>query len=328
MTNDSPAIRMVPPLCASLMSAGALLLGGCTAASISRSTDYHGWKAVRLGNEEAHVIMVPEIARVMTFQRTNGPDLFWSNSALSGAKADMASRNWQNFGGSKVWLAPQSAWGWPPDPVMDHGSGTSTLTRDGTLHFEGMASEATGVRLNRNIKLSDQDAVLTIDYSMQNTSTNDVSWSIWQVAQMQAGGRIIVPASGTTRAWADPQFKASKNWTRKQDIYVLHHTDADKSKMMFIGPEGWIAYEKDGEVFVMAFEPDPDAVYPKGHGNAEVYVQENYIEIEHVAPLTALAPGETTLSHEKWTLFSIGNCQLSDLELAERVRTAVKKLNL
>jgi len=301
-----------------------ILSAGCRSARSVRVAEYNGWEAVKLDNGTARAVIVPEIARVMAFERVGGPNLVWQNEALWGKPPVLAGDDWQNFGGSKLWAAPQAAWGWPPDFVMDQGPCTCAIDADGSLRLQGRPSDAVGVRFDREIRLMSDSATLHLDYTMQNTTTSNVSWGIWNVIQVKGGGRVLLPAPKGGRIWEDERWKVWDHWKQIGDIFVLHHT-GQEGKIMSIGPEAWMAYEKNGEVLVVSFDADPDAEYPKGHGCAEVYAGGGYVELEHVAPLADLAPGETTQTSEQWTLFSLDGAQLTDTELAARIRAMLVK---
>ena len=301
-----------------LVLCSGVLLGGCSSVPV-KTVDYRGWEAVQLDNGVARAVIVPGVARVMVFERAGGANLIWQDKALWGIPANLATGDWQNFGGSKLWAAPQAAWGWPPDPAMDRGPCGYAIGQDGSIHLRGMPSQTVGVRLDREISLADGRAALDLEYTMQNTTSSNVTWGIWNIIQMQGGGRVLLPTPKGVSVREDKRWHIWEHWQRIDDIFVLHHT-GQEGKVMSIGPEGWIAYEKAGEVFVLSFRADPDAVYPEGHGCGEVYAGGSYIELEHVAPLTQLAPGETTQTTERWILFSLDGAQIDDRELAARVR--------
>jgi hypothetical protein len=296
------------------------LFCGCRAPAPEISAvDYHGWDAVRLNNGKTEAVVVPGIARVMAFGRKGGPNLIWQDAALWGKGVPLSSLDFQNYGGAKLWVAPQSVWGWPPDPAMDRGACELDLSVDGDVRLTGMPSPVTGVRLGRSIRLASDEAALDLQYTVQNTTTSNVSWGIWNVIQLQPGGRVLIPVPEGTRLWEHRDWSILDDWTRKGDVLVLNHTGKE-GKVHTIGPEGWVAYEKDGEVFVLTFPADPNAAYPAEHGNCEVYAGGAYVELEHVAPLVTLAPGETSMTSERWFVFSLGRAALSDIELAARIR--------
>ena len=89
---------------------GALLVGGALIAhqdAVNISRGEFEWPSVVLSNGAAEVIVIPSVARVMSFRLTR-PDgagdatPFWRNAALRGKAVDPTSNVWLNFGGDKL----------------------------------------------------------------------------------------------------------------------------------------------------------------------------------------------------------------------------------
>lgn len=300
-----------------------LLAAGCVSPSSVQEVRYRGWEAVRLDNGVARAVLVPDIARIMAFERPGGPNLIWQDEALQGKPADLRGGDWQNFGGAKLWVAPQSAWGWPPDPVMDQGACDVMVARDGVVTLRGMSSPATGVRLSRTVSLRAESSVLELVYTMENTATSNVTWGIWNVIQVKPGGRALIPNREDARTWEDSRWRVWDHWRREGDVFVLHHA-GQEGKVMSISPEGWLAYERGGDVLVVDLFTDTAGTYPAGHGSGEVYSGGSYIELEHVGPQVELAPGESTQMRETWMFFSLEDENVTDSELAARIRRRLR----
>src|SRR5215203_5703473 len=87
---------------AMIISATALFTPGCTCRGFSEPKPtkvehviYHGWaNALRLTSEEAEVIVVPEIGRVMSFRRRDGENVFWEDRSLDGKRGDTNGKEW------------------------------------------------------------------------------------------------------------------------------------------------------------------------------------------------------------------------------------------
>lgn len=296
------------------------LVLGCREEGLVQRISYHGWDAVRLDNGAARAVVVPDIARIMSFGRSGGPNLIWQDPALWGTLSSLTNSAFQNYGGAKLWAAPQDVWGWPVDPVMDRGPCSVMVSAEGAVRWRGMPSLATGVRLDRSMQLDVVDtARLDLQYTMENTSVSNVSWGIWNVIQVRPGGRVLLPIPDGTRVWEHRDWSILEDWEHRGDVLVLRHANQE-GKVHTIGSEGWVAYEKDGEVLVVTFPADPAAAYPSNHGNCEVYASGLYVELEHVAPVVELAPGEVATTTESWFVFSLEGASLTDRELAARIR--------
>jgi hypothetical protein len=54
---------------------------------------------------------------------------------------------------------------------------------------------------------------------------------------------------------------------------------------------------------VKRFAHDPHGQYPDGGATVEVYSSHEFLELEHLGPLTTIAPGEKIVFPEEWWLF-------------------------
>ena len=90
--------------------------------------DYRGWVSQRLANEFLAVYVVPAIGgRVIQFQ-LGSKEFLWVNPKLAGQLPPASGLDpdggWLNYGGDKLWPAPQGwdndeQWPGPPDAVLD-----------------------------------------------------------------------------------------------------------------------------------------------------------------------------------------------------------------
>ena len=80
---------------------------------------------------------------------------------------------------------------------------------------------------------------------------------------------------------------------------------------IFIAPSaGWVAGFNAGQLLLIRFERQPDALVDPEHGQVEIYQQwhaddpeAGVLELEVHAPMRSLAPGETMRAAETWTVF-------------------------
>jgi hypothetical protein len=67
-------------------------------------------------------------------------------------------------------------------------------------------------------------------------------------------------------------------------------------------PDGWIAYARDGQLFVKQFDYHRAAPYPDLGACAEVWVDAEMLELETLGPLQLLPSGGAVEHVEKWFL--------------------------
>ncbi len=293
---------------------------------------YHGWDAYKLDNGTATAVVVPSIARIMDFRLDGGDNVIWQNESMLGKESIVTNSDWQNFGGVRLSVSPQAKWGWPPDPLLDRGACKADII-SGVLNIKGEPAPVLGVRLDRAIWMDKKSSSLHLRYSMQNISSNAVSWGIWNIVQLKAGGKILLPAPKDAKIWEATEKEGTgiwnpikggvfKFWRQENDMFVMQHTN-QTSKIFATSSDGWVAYVYGDTVYVLSFNANQNAKYPAGEGNAEVYTNGSYVELEHIGPLVNLAPGETTVLDEQWQMFKLDK-KCNDEELKNYISSSLR----
>ncbi len=313
----------------------ALLITAYTLQPVSLETiTYQGWAgSIQAQTTSLKLIAVPSIGRIMHVSQRGYPNLIWQEPYFRGKLADPEQTQlgyWYNFGGGKLWVAPQSqwrsAWGhWPPDYALDGAPCTSTIEAPDTFMVESQPSSTTGITFRRRVQIRDQGADFT--YTMINTSSHQVDWGIWMVLQAVGGGRIFLPATDQTQFWLDPQpnrLEASTpeafGYQKIDQVYVVDHVKArDGSKLFSIPDQGWLAYRVQNQVFFLLYPADRTVDYPQGEGSTEIYISGAYVELEHVGPLMHLIPGESGSIPEFWRVVLVPELNHADEELSPEV---------
>jgi hypothetical protein len=70
-----------------------------------------------------------------------------------------------------------------------------------------------------------------------------------------------------------------------------------------IAPDGWVAYARNGHLFVKRFHYRRDAAYADLGCPVEVFTNADMLEIETLGPLTDLQPNAEIEHVEHWFLF-------------------------
>ena len=120
-----------------LLLTGVVFTASTAIAEVTvKRVTYHGWpECYRLSNGTAELIFVPQIGRIMRFGRVGGPNVLWENPALAGKArpASARAKEWVNYGGDKLWPAPQDRWTWPPDTALDGATHTVAVLPGGRI---------------------------------------------------------------------------------------------------------------------------------------------------------------------------------------------------
>ncbi|NQT38722.1 MAG: hypothetical protein HQ581_14600 [Planctomycetes bacterium] len=97
-------------------------------AQRARPLHYKGWKAFVLKNDLVRLHVVPDIGGRVIQYALGEKEFLWVNPALVGKTSPQTGLDpdggWMNYGGDKLWPAPQGwdndqQWPGPPDAVLD-----------------------------------------------------------------------------------------------------------------------------------------------------------------------------------------------------------------
>ncbi len=291
------------------MVAAILLLVGLRPgpATIER-IEYRGWtNCVRLSSEAMEVVVVPQVGRIMRICKPTGPNLLWENPELDGSSAPRGA-DWTNYGGDKLWPAPQARWAWPPPKELD-GSPYKARIEGGKVVLVSPPSRL-GIQFTRLISLSGSH--LTVENLMRNVSKSGVEWSIWQVAQLNRPQGI--------RASAKPSFEFPRGWRpypgvnmppnvilEGKEHFEARHHPSESYKIAANGrPFRLVGVWPSGTELSMQALFMPKGVHPDGDAPMQIFSNPEpnaYMEAELTGPIVKLKAGAVTKTTIVFTLF-------------------------
>jgi hypothetical protein len=260
-----------------------------------------------LSNDCVRLTLLPCVAgRIIAYERPGEESLFWVNPDEQGRLCPITPGVWHNYGGHKVWNAPQGAWGWPPDPYLDVGGASLEAPDSLTALTVGTPSFKAGIVLSSRVQLDGTGSHVRVEQSMTGVGEREVEWSIWGVTQVKPPDWVVFPVNprsrfeGGTRS-ANGKDLSLEEWTVTNG-WVWIHTLGDCGKLGSDSTAGWIAAVRGGQVFLRRFATWPDRRYPHDGDTVEVFTCPAYTEVEVVGPMTRLAPGQRTTFAEDWYL--------------------------
>jgi hypothetical protein len=288
--------------------------------------NFEGWQAFELANGLVQVFVVPEIGGRIIQLRVGEESFLYINPRLRGqvlpTAQDGPDAGWKNYGGSKVWPAPQGwssdeEWPGPPDPILDGGPFDCRIAEEspGTvaIHLTSPHDEYTGLTFSREIRIFRGSAEVQIAHTIKNTSQRPVRWSIWQVTQQVAHPDLAVflPATAFHKMFGDQEYPGITIDVQRR---LMRLQFADVVAKFGMKPEaGWLATLDSRRRTVLAetFQLFPGAPYPddaaaelwiNGHGICTIHGDrydssyeavgcDPFVETEILSPLVELRPG-------------------------------------
>lgn len=296
------------------------------------------WFSLNASNGLIALAVVPAIGGRVIDLSLGETQVFYSNPRLrgkirsgpSGAEPALG----KNYGGSKVWPAPQGwtsehEWPGPPDPVLDCGQYTwsAALAPDtATIQLESQHDDYTGITMRREIKIRAGSSSIEVLHTMSNTSRRPVRWSIWQVTQVDAPQRleIFIPSTGFHQTFGDKPYTGASFSASEGRVRVKYHDQV--AKLAVEANQGWFASldQARGIVLAETFPVTAGARYPDGapvafwisgrgtftiHGDQiDMSAGAGYdphVETEIMSPLTDLQPGGSFQLDTAWHVAAI-----------------------
>lgn len=288
-------------------------------------------------------VFLPAVGGRLLSLRVDGLEVLWINPTVfdhdlrcltpkSGWPVfDGTYASWVNVGGSKTWVAPQGSapgeWPGPPDDVLDSGSWHLNTTTDVDVIRVEMTSPddpRTGLRVVRSFAFRRGDAGFDQYIAFTNWSGRSVRWAPWEVAQVATEGKGAVHVA----IGDDPSirnlghYRGNPQWSIAGGEATMSVVDG-VAKFGFPSATGLCSWRGDrGQSISLEMQVDDLAAYPDGGSRVEVWAQSPQVsplnglegfrpdawlvELEMLAPLSLLEPGETSRLSIRWEVSGPG----------------------
>ena len=228
--------------------------------------------------------------------------------------------NFYFHGGHRLWHAPESM---PRTYAPDTGPLDITDLEFG-VSLKAQTEPGSGIQKQIDIQLDTDTPSVTLTHTMINNGAWTVELAPWAITQFRLGGTVILPLSTekidpagllSNRHFSFwPYAKLSDARLLLRDEYTFIKADpAPPFKIGTFNPHGWLAYWVEGVLFKKSFGAHTNANYPDHNCNTEIYCNEDFVELESLAPFVQLAPGESVKHIEKWEVSTSLPAMLADL---------------
>lgn len=301
---------------------------------------FEGWdQCYRMTNGEIELIAVADIGpRILWFGFVNGENLFSVDRQSLGKTG---GNSWNGYGGHRLWIAPETADityypdNFPVDAKIDGNALILTAPIEvlddnlrSSLSYEEILKKAfnsdfrkkLGFRKQMEIRMEESGDV-TVLHRITNCSLNTQTIAAWALTVMNPGGLCVVPnppyAPHGPGHWLPERAIISWSYTNMADPrlaifkkYIAIRQDASQNEPLKIGfsdTQGWVAYALKEQLFVKRLDYYKDQTYPDMGSSVEVFTNRSMMEVESLAPLATLKPGDLTYHREQWQLFKISS---------------------
>jgi hypothetical protein len=215
-----------------------------------------------------------------------------------------SGRRFRFVGGHRLWAAPEvPATTYEPDDRPC----TVTEAEDGIR----VEAPADGAGLARAIEVRRSLDGWVVDHAIRNLSPATVTMAPWAITQLRPGGEAILPlgpmgdgpqADRSLVLWPYTDPGDPRIAFRRNEVRIRAVPGPAPIKVGAAPSEGRVAYRLGGEVFEKRVAVDPRAPYPDRGAAVQVYLGDDFCELETVGPLRAVDPGDEATHRERWAL--------------------------
>ena len=212
------------------------------------------------------------------------------------------------YGGHRLWCAPedlQRTYSLDDSPVdIVHQGNSLSVTQP--------VEARTGMEKNLHISLLEDKPHIDIRHTLTNHGQEPVECAPWAITQFKTGGVAILPQSREQTMFQPnrslviwPYTDVASPFLHWGNDYILIHAEMQTDfKIGFPNRRGWLAYWLAGILFVKRAEFDPHSTYCDFGSSSECYGNDQFLELETLAPISTLAPGESATHTEEWELYA------------------------
>lgn len=212
--------------------------------------------------------------------------------------------DWRLYGGHRLWLAPESWDSYCPD-----NSPISYAVKEDSVLFEQELDSLLNVYKSLSIAFLN-DGSISVTQMIRNASQDALDGAVWSVNTLDAGGtaEIMFACSHvggfqpqrTISLWSDTNLGDPRLQFSKDRLIAAHMLSKDYLKIGLYSNPGKAIFRNKGQCFELSFGADPDVDYPDGGCNFELFMCEQFMELESLGPKTRILPGESAVHTECW----------------------------
>jgi hypothetical protein len=272
------------------------------------TTDFHGLPARSLENDQLRLDYLatagPRLVRLFLAGSTDNllaetPDIHWPTP-------------WGEYylrGGHRVAIAPELLeLSYVPD-----NEGLLIEDIAGGVRLIRPTEYPSGISKSIEIQLHPDRPALTLRHAVRNDRTEPIEIAAWVITQLPLGGIAVAPLRTTAIEnrhqpdrqvvlWPYTTWQDERLFADDDHMWIDAQPDAQELKIGLLA-RGWLGYLRSGVFFLKRFDPQLTLPHPDLNTNAQLYCNQTHLELETLAPLTLLAPGQSSVQLETWELY-------------------------
>ncbi len=278
-------------------------------------TDFHGYPAREIGNQDLRVAFLSEA----------GPRIvgLYLGSSQENLLAELPEVHWGTpngeyhiYGGHRLWAGPEI----PALTYLPDDRDLSVRENQTGVELIGALDPSCGLQKSIAISLVSGQCAMILKHRLMNHGPHTLEVAPWAITQFPLGGKAFLPQTcGAYPATdADSGLHPNRhivlwNYSRWEDprldicdesILFDARPGLPPCKLGYLNTTGWMAYLREDVLLVKQLKPPAQHPYPDRGCNVEIYCNDAVIELETLGAVVDLRPGMCVEHVERWDLRS------------------------
>lgn len=273
--------------------------------------NFMGHECVLMGNRSIQLLISRSVGpRILSLRFAGGENLL---AELPDFVKEIPSVGTFHFyGGHRLWYAPEDI---NLTYLPDDSPVEITPVENGYLITQDVEIK-TGLQKSIEVCLQGDMPRVTLTHRLTNRSLRGVTYAPWAITQFKPGGVAILPQSMEDTGVLPNRSLALWPYTNLSDpnvffgqSYILVHAKLKSPfKVGFPNLRGWLAYWLDGTLFVKRAKHEVQSDYYDFGSSSECYCNDQFMELETLAPIITIAPQASAAHVETWELYANVEC--------------------
>lgn len=213
-------------------------------------------------------------------------------------------------GGHRLWAAPEV-----PEITYEPDNEPVSVERAAECITATQTAPAT-LAIGKSIEVSLVDGGVSLNHRLTNQGTVPIDVAPWSITQLPVGGTAIIPLrlepadpnrlqpNSSVVVWPYTGV-ADDPYSTENRLLIVGGSRTSATKLGTSLDRGWLAYVRDGLVFVKRATHHPGGRYLDLGASGQCYAGPHFVELETLGQQTVLAPGESTTHRETWELHNV-----------------------
>lgn len=294
---------------------------------------FEGWKdCLKISNGRMEVIAATEIGI-----RILGVNLVGKENILYLVPEDKGQTGGEThtfYGGHRIWHTPED-FGRTYSP--DNAPVTVKEIENGFILTQDIEPE-TFMQKELELTMCPDTAAVTVKHRIYNKGVWPVETAVWCITQLEKNGVQVMPIqkddfrlthTWNMSFWSYTEMNDHRMCFGKDYFYLKQDPDFHRTplKIGYRSTLPWAAYSTKEQLLVKTYSFDAEKQYPDNNCAFESYVNQHFIEMETLSPLTVIQPGTFAEQTEHWYLFENVEVKADDAYTKEIIQPIIDKLS-